>query len=321
MTARRLQFAIGLAGAVFFLALAFWRAPLSAVGATLARADPVWLVGAFCVYGANLALRARRWQVILRPAGAVPYPTVARVLLVGYGLNAIMPARLGELFRAEFFKRTYGLPRVPVLTSIVVERLCDGLMVVACLALGLVLAAGGGRSAAALSDAAIAGGALFGAALVAAVGFGRLPLSGLLRRWPRLAAPLAAIGRGLAVLRGRRGLAVAALTLLVYVPDTLTLWLVVKACGLSLGFADTLVLLGAAVLSTLLPSGPGFLGTLQFAFALAVEFAGGSAATGIAAATLVQLCLFLPVAVVATGVFAHGSGTALFDLVRGERAA
>jgi hypothetical protein len=45
---------------------------------------------------------------------------VARALLVGYGLNAIMPARLGELFRAEFFKKTYGLSRVWGLTSIVI---------------------------------------------------------------------------------------------------------------------------------------------------------------------------------------------------------
>jgi len=67
-----------------------------------------------------LALRAWRWQVILRPVAAIPYPSVARALLVGYGLNAIMPARLGELFRAEFFKKTYGLSRVWGLTSIVI---------------------------------------------------------------------------------------------------------------------------------------------------------------------------------------------------------
>lgn len=321
MNRRLLQFSLGLACAVFFLALAFYRAPLSEVGAILARTDPLWLAAALAVYALNLALRARRWQVILRATAAVPYPTVARVLLVGYGLNAIMPARLGELFRAEFFKRTYGIPRVPVLTSIVVERLFDGLTVVGCLALGLLFAAGGGRSAPVLTDATIAGAILFGGVLVMALGFGRLPLSGLLARWPRLAEPAAAVQRGLAVLRSRRGLAVAALTLLVYVPDTLTLWLVVKALGFHLGFADTLVCVGAIALSTLLPSGPGFLGTLQFAFALAVEFAGGSAALGIAAATLVQLCLFLPLAVAAAGLVAHGSGTALLDLARGERAA
>jgi hypothetical protein len=88
-----------------------------------------------------------------------------------------------------------------------------------------------------------------------------------------------------------------------------------RRLGLTLGFSDTLVLLGAAGLSTLVPSGPGFLGTLQFAYALAVEFAGGARAFGIAAATLAQLCLLLPLALIAAGILVHGSGTALHSIL------
>jgi hypothetical protein len=122
---------------------------------------------------------------------------------------------------------------------------------------------------------------------------------------------MAAIENGLSILHRRRGLHAAVLTLIVYVPETLSLWLVVKAVGFDLGFADTLVLVGAASLGTLLPSGPAFLGTLQLAYMLAIEFAGGRAAIGIAAATLAQFFVLLPVAVVATGVLLHGSGNTL----------
>jgi hypothetical protein len=45
---------------------------------------------------------------------------------------------------------------------------------------------------------------------------------------------------------------------------------------------------------------------------LAIEFAGGPAAIGVAAATLAQLCLLLPVAVVAVLILACGSGSALY---------
>ena len=308
MNARLLPFAIGLACAVFFLALAFYRTPLAAVGATLARTDPGWLGAALFAYALALALRAWRWQIILRGVASLPYSTVARVLLVGYGLNTIMPARLGELFRAEFLNKTCGLRRVPVLTSIVVERLFDGLTVVGCLAIGLHCAARSGRPAATLVAVVLAGGALFLAVLAAALGFGGLRPSRLCCRFPRLAEHLAAVERGLAILRSPRSVAVALLTLIIYVPDTLSLWFVVKAAGLGLGLPDTLVLVGAASLSTLLPSGPAFLGTLQFAYVLAIEFAGGPAAIGVAAATLAQLCILLPVAVVATLVFAYGSG-------------
>jgi glycosyltransferase 2 family protein len=101
---------------VLFLAIAFYRVQLGAVSAALAGANPVWVAAAMLIYAANLTIRAWRWQVILRPVAAIPYPIVARALLVGYGLNAIMPARLGELFRAEFFKKTFGLSRVWGLT-------------------------------------------------------------------------------------------------------------------------------------------------------------------------------------------------------------
>jgi uncharacterized membrane protein YbhN (UPF0104 family) len=308
MNARRLQFSVGLACAAFFLALACYRVPLAAVGPILARAVPVWLGAALFAYAVNLALRAWRWQIILRCVAFVPYSTVARVLLVGYGLNTIMPARLGELFRAEFFENTYGLRRVPVLTSIVVERLFDGLAVVGCLTIGLHFAARTGRTVATLIDVAVAGGAVIFAVLAVALGFDRLRPSRLCHRFPRLALQLAAVERGLAILRNRQTIAVAMLTLIIYLPDALSLWFVVKASGLGLGLPDTLVLVGAASLSTLLPSGPAFLGTLQLAYVLAIEFAGGTAAIGVAAATLAQICILLPVAVVAITIFARGSG-------------
>ena len=126
---------------------------------------------------------------------------------------------------------------------------------------------------------------------------------------------MAMVRQGLEILRTWRMLEVIGITLIIYVPDALSLWFLVKAVGLTLGFSDTLVLLGAASLSTLVPSGPAFLGTLQFAYALAVEFSGGARALGIAAATLAQLCLLLPLALIAAGILVHGSGTALYTVL------
>ena len=311
MNSRAIQILAGLVCACFFLALALYRAPLAAVGAILAHTNPIWLAAAMVAYVVNLALRAWRWRMILRPVAAFPYRVVARVLVVGYGLNTIMPLRLGELFRAEFFKKTFGLPRMQGLTSIVVERLFDGLAVVACLGAGLLLAAHTSPPAGLLLDALAGGGAMFGAILVAALCLGGPRLSRLFAGLPRLAEPIVAVGQGLAILRTRRVPQVAVFTLVICLADALSLWCIVRSVGLGLGPADTLVLLGAASLSTLLPSGPAFLGTLQFAYVLAIEFAGGQAAVGIVAATLAQFCLLLPVAVVAIAILLHGSGSLL----------
>jgi glycosyltransferase 2 family protein len=312
MKVRAIQIAVGLGCALFFLALALYRVPLAAVGSTLAGANPIWIGAAMVVYAINLSLRAWRWQIILRPVTAIPYSTVGRALVVGYGLNTIMPARLGELFRAEFVKMDVGLSRLWTLTSIVVERLFDGLTVVACLGVGLLLAAATRQNAGILIDALLTGGMLFGMILLGALCLAGPTGSKLSARFAKLSAPLTMIRQGFHILRTRRTVAVAALTLVIYVHDGLSLWLTVKAVGFGLGPANLLVLLGAASLGTLVPSGPAFLGTLQFAYALAIEFAGGQWALGIAAATLAQLCLLLPIAVAAAAILLHGSGRVLY---------
>jgi hypothetical protein len=315
MKVRLIQLVIGLACTLCFLAIAFYRVQLGAVSAALAGANPVWIAAAMLIYTVNLALRAWRWQAILRPVAAIPYPIVARALLVGYGLNAVTPARLGELFRAEFFKNSFGLSRVWGLTSIVIERLFDGITVICCLGVGLLFGAAARPNAGLLINVLATGSALFGAGLLAAFWLSGSMMSRIVGRFPGLAAQLARVQQGLEILRTWRTLEVIAITLIIYVPDALSLWFLVKAVGLTLGFTDTLVLLGAASLSTLVPSGPAFLGTLQLAYALAVEFAGGARSLGIAAATLAQLCLLLPLALIAAGILARGSGSALFAIL------
>ena len=309
MNIRTIQIVVGLACTLFFLALALYRAPLEAVGAAIASANSIFIAAAMCVYAVNLSLRAWRWQIILRPVASISYSSVGKALVVGYGLNAIMPARLGELFRAEFVKKDLGLSRASTLSSIVVERLFDGLTVIGCLGLGLLLATR--QDMAALVNVLVIASALFGVILLAALCLAGPGTCLSFVRSPRLSAQLMMVRQALHILRTRRIVAVALLTLFIYLPDTLSVWLIVKAIGLQLGFADTLVLLGAASLSTLLPSGPAFLGPLQFAYALVIEFAGAPAAVGIAAATLAQFCLFLPVGVVATAVLYHRSGSLL----------
>jgi uncharacterized membrane protein YbhN (UPF0104 family) len=205
------------------------------------------------------------------------------------------------------------------LTSIVIERLFDGSTVICCLGFGLLFAAAARPNAGLLIKALVTGSVMFGVLLFAAVYLSCSVMSRMVGRFPGLSGHIAMVQQGFQILRTWRTLQVIGVTLVIYVPDALTLWFLVKAVGLTLGFSDTLVLLGAASLSTLVPSGPAFLGTLQFAYALAVEFAGGPRALGIAAATLAQLCLLLPLAVIAAAIIVHGSGAALYAILARRR--
>jgi uncharacterized protein (TIRG00374 family) len=245
MKVRLIQLVIGLACTLFFLGIAFYRVQLGAVSAALGAANPAWIVAAMLIYAVNLALRAWRWQAILRPVAAIPFHIVVRALLVGYGLNAVMPARLGELFRAEFFKKTFGLSRIWGLTSIVIERLFDGITVICCLGIGLLFGAAARPNAGLLINVLVTGGALFGAGLLAAFCLSGSMMPRIVGRFPGLSAQLAMVQQGLKILRTWRTLGVIAITLIIYVPDALTLWFLVKGVGLTLGFSDTLVLLSA----------------------------------------------------------------------------
>ena len=79
--------------------------------------------------------------------------------------------------------------------------------------------------------------------------------------------------------------------------------------GLGVDVTPTLalVVVGAASLSTFLPSAPAYIGTYQYAFVLALQQLGLDGALGVAAATLVQLVLFGPVALGALAVMAVGA--------------
>ncbi len=296
---RPLRAMIGVAFTLLFLVLALSQTSFRTVAATLAKTDFIWILAAMGSYAVNLSLRGWRWQIILRSSRVLPYPAVVRLLLVGYGLNVILPARLGELARAEMLKNTAAVSRTEALASIVIERLFDGLAVISLLSVGLLLSPLHRDLQNLLTNLALTGGVAFGAIAVAILLTNHLPLARLTAKW-RIAGRILAVQDYSAILRTRRGLLVAACTLLIYVPDTLTLWLIVKALGMGLGFSGTLVLAGAASLSTLLPSGPAFIGPLQFAYMLAIRFSGGSAALGVAAATLAQTCILLPVALLAT---------------------
>jgi uncharacterized membrane protein YbhN (UPF0104 family) len=315
---RVIQIIIGVACTFFFLAVTLYRVQLGSVSSALAHANLTWIGAAIVAYVANLSIRTRRWQLILRPVAAIPYRVMGSALLVGYGLNTIMPARLGELFRAEFLKKGFGLSRVWALTSIVIERVFDGVTVVVCLGVGLLLTAATGQGVAIVIDVLAAGGILFGATLLATLFLAGSTVPRILSRFPGLSARMGLVQRGFGILRTWRTMEIAVLTLIIYFPDALSLWFLVKAVGLTLGFGDTLVLVGMATLSTLVPSGPAFLGTLQFAYTVAIGFAGGPDAVGIAAATLVQLCLLLPVALVAAGILTHGSGRLLASILKGS---
>jgi uncharacterized protein (TIRG00374 family) len=121
------QLILGLVVSLVALALAFRGADLGAIAGALRKANYFVLAVGIVFYILGLFFRAISWRVIL--GGRVRYWRVFEALNEGYLLNNLLPFRLGEFGRAYLVSQRNNLPALEALSSIVVERVIDLLMV------------------------------------------------------------------------------------------------------------------------------------------------------------------------------------------------
>jgi len=290
-----LQIGLGIAVGAVLLWLAFRSVDLDEVRGVFSAISREWIFAAVILYFCALFIRIIRWWLILREAVPLRIRQVAAALLAGYAVNALLPARLGELFRADFCRRQYGASRTVVLGTIMVERFTDGIIVLCALAVGILAVKTDSGSLRILQFLLGSGAVVFGAlgATLVLLGSRRVArlVTGVLDRYPFLAARFGALSESMKLVKSRRMVAILSTSLLIWLADGGALWCVLRACGVSLDLFGMCLVVGVVSLSTLLPSPPGFLGTMQFAFVLSVTILGYSSPQGLAAALANQIFL------------------------------
>jgi uncharacterized protein (TIRG00374 family) len=104
--------------------------------ATIRGADPVYVLGALVVYYMSFPVRAIRWARLLREGGTrIGGGELLEILLLGWFVNCLVPAKLGDLYRSYLVKRRFGVSLSRTVGVVVAERLLDlfavfGLLVV-----------------------------------------------------------------------------------------------------------------------------------------------------------------------------------------------
>ena len=274
------------------------------------------LIGAACaLYWMALGLRVYRWRTLLVELKAVSVAAVAESLLVGYAVNNLLPARLGELFRADYAKRRLEFTRSTLLGSIIVERLLDLVAILSCLALGLLLIQTVVNAERLTTFKVIAAYALL------IVVLGLLGVRTLTSRstfiTKRLSQKLARIAldlkAGLVSLNRRSRTVAICASVAIWLFEVGALWMIFQALNITLTPGQALLLMGAASLSTLVPTAPGYVGTYQFVFALAMGAFGLPETLGVVASTLVQCFLFGSVTLAGLGCYFTRTVFALRD--------
>jgi len=289
---RLVQTALGLGIGIALLWLAFARTDVAGLGRRLAQVEPAWLVLALLCYGTALAIRSWRWRIILAPVRKLTFWQVYHSLIVGYAANNVLPARLGELLRADYLGRRYGISRLSVIGTIVVERLFDVVVFVGFILAGLATLHGrpDARVLPILHAAEIVGA---GCVLLA---FGlfivlRLKHKALPAAFSFLEERIRSLADGLHLVTGIQEVAIlAAATAVVWTADSTSTWLLCRALGVNPGLDELLLIMGMSCLAALIPAAPANIGALQYALVLAFQLLGYDADAGFGLALLIQGC-------------------------------
>jgi glycosyltransferase 2 family protein len=293
---RRVVLALaGLAIGLIFLWLALRGVNWAELESAASQVRYPWLAAAVALYLASIALRCVRWGILLRASAGVKWRHIFEVLLVGFAANYVLPGRIGELFRAEYARRLFHMSRFTSLGTIVVERVCDGVILVVALwiGLGFVLSefAAFRPALSWMFTVAAASSFIFGAAFLFIVFSRGIDIrrfgapEALAVRWHHLINGISSVAKG-------NTLAVITLSLGVWLLEILALGSMVRAFTDPLSAAQLMLLIALGSLSTLVPTAPGYIGTFQFVFAQVFALFGRPSSVGIVISTAMQLFCF-----------------------------
>lgn len=252
------------------------------------EADRVLLLAAFAVYYLTFPLRGGRWWYILGKVGTrIRYWVATEILFLSWFVNCLVPAKLGDLYRAFLLKGNFGGSASRTVGTIFVERIADIVVIFA-----LALAAGfwsfRGRQRPEVDLIFVAGFLLAAILLLllVALRFGGhhlerfLPVrvQGFYTRF-REGSTAALTPRAVAV--------IGSLTVIVWLAEGLRVFFVIKALDLpdaQLGISAAVFVALIAALLTAIPLTPAGVGFVEAGIVGALTLYGVSAESAVAIA-------------------------------------
>ena len=106
----------------------------------IGRADKGLILLGLAAYGLSFWFRSVRWKLLLLPEGRFRIGALFSGIVIGFMANNVLPVRMGELVRAYDFGRRQRVSKSLCFATVVVDRMMDGLTLIACLAAILMFA-------------------------------------------------------------------------------------------------------------------------------------------------------------------------------------
>ncbi|MBN1966082.1 MAG: flippase-like domain-containing protein [Anaerolineae bacterium] len=320
---------LGLVVSAVFLYLGFRGLNLDDLVDALRGLHVGWLAVATVVYFGAAYLITWRWYYLLRPVQDVPVKRLFSLVIIGYMGNNIYPFRIGEVIRAYILRQREGTNIPATLTTILVERVFDGLTLLGFVFGALLFVQ---FEEPLLRDGIVLLTALFVAAIIVFFvlalrpEFTRRLYTGLLTRFApaplraRLIALADELMDGLAALRSARDLALTiGASIASWTVEASTYWLVLLAFNFEVSFFALGLCMGLGNLATILPTTPGYVGTFHGVVTLVLLGFGVAQADAAAYAVVMHAVLWAPITLAGAILLAR-AGLRLKDFAQAEQA-
>ncbi len=315
---KRWLIGLGFLISAFFVYLALQGLQLDQVWRALQEASYGWVIPGVLVYFVGVWARTWRWHYMLRSLKDIPLRRLFPEVVIGYMGNNVYPARAGEVIRAYALRRKEEVPMSSSLTTIVVERVFDGLVMLLFIFVSLPLT----PMPVWLRRVVILASPLFLGSLVLFLALAASPrrvqaiaswliqrLSAFLGRLPvvsdrLLPTSLSESGEGIVarflaglrfLRRGREVGLVFGISLLIWLVETVTYWCIMQGFRFRVPFHVLMLMNGVANLASIIPSSPGYVGTFDAPGIRILEGFGISGAMAAGYTLALHAALWLPI--------------------------
>jgi uncharacterized protein (TIRG00374 family) len=125
------RFIVGLAATIASVVLLVRLIDWASTANALESANPKYIAFAVTCLLLSLVAKTLRWRLLLPSDSRVTTPRLYRILHISFLLNNVLPARLGDVARVAMTSRQPDIRIGHVLSSLLTERVTDGLTLVA----------------------------------------------------------------------------------------------------------------------------------------------------------------------------------------------
>ncbi len=129
MKKRKYYFWTGVIVSAVFLYISFSNFDFKTIVEVLRRVKSFPLISGILIFVVSYLLRAPRWQMMFRGRNSLSFKTAMAGVFIGQFGNNVLPWRLGDLWRAVIAKKMDGVSVIAAGTSLLMEKIYDGLSV------------------------------------------------------------------------------------------------------------------------------------------------------------------------------------------------